>query len=41
MAFDANHVARGLAIYRDLAKLDPVNEEVKIIRAWDTHREQP
>jgi hypothetical protein len=36
MAFDANHVARGISIYRDLSKLDPAVEKVKIIRAWDT-----
>jgi hypothetical protein len=37
MAFDLNHVARGLGIYRDLAKLAPAFEKVKIVRAWDSH----
>jgi hypothetical protein len=37
MAFDVNHVARGLSIYGDLAKLSPAVEKLKIVHAWDTH----
>ena len=40
MAFDANHFARGLGIYRDLAKLAPALEKVKIVRAWESHEKR-
>jgi hypothetical protein len=36
MAFDANHIARSIPIFRDLSTIETVFDKIKIVRAWDS-----
>ncbi len=36
MAFDANHIARSIPIFRDLSTLETVFDKIKVVRAWDS-----
>ena len=38
LAFDANHIARTISLFRDPSKLQPVINKVITVRAWESHR---
>jgi hypothetical protein len=35
-AFDANHIARSIPIFRDLSTIETVFNKIKVVRAWDS-----
>ncbi len=36
MAFDANHIARSILIFRDLSTIETVFDKIKVVQAWDS-----
>jgi hypothetical protein len=36
MAFNANHIARSIPIFRDISTIETVFGKIKVARAWDS-----
>jgi hypothetical protein len=36
MAFDANHIARSILIFRDLSTIETVFDKIEVVQAWDS-----
>jgi hypothetical protein len=38
LAFDANHIAKTISIFRDGSKMEPVIDKIMVIKAWECTR---
>jgi hypothetical protein len=38
LAFDANHIAKTISIFRDGSKMEPVIDKIMVVKAWESTR---
>ena len=38
LAFDSNHIARSISIFRDPSKMEPIIDKIIVVKAWESTR---